>query len=113
MIEIYHNPRCSKSRAGLQYLKDKNIEHKIIDYLTDGISDKKIIELSEKINIQVADLVRKHEDLFKKELKNKQLTNEQWAKTIAQNPRLLHRPIVVNNQKAVLAQPPEKIQEIL
>lgn len=113
MLEIYHNPRCSKSRAGLKYLDDNNIEYKIVNYTKTGLSEKEIKELAKKINIPVFELLRTHEDLFKKELKDKNFSEDEWAKIIAENPRLLHRPIVVNKDKAVWAQPPEKIEDIL
>lgn len=113
MLEIYHNPHCSKSRAGLKFLDDNSIDYQIINYIKQGISEQEIKELARKINVPVFELVRTHEELFKKELKGKKLNENEWAKIIAENPCLLHRPIVVNKEKAIWAQPPEKIKEIL
>jgi len=113
MIEIFHNPRCSKSRAGLQYLSDNNIEYIIVDYLKEGISAWEIKELANKIGCAAIDIVRTHEDFYKKELKGKNISEDDWYKIIAENPKLLHRPIMVNGTKAVFAQPADKVKEII
>jgi arsenate reductase (glutaredoxin) len=110
---IYHNPRCSKSRAGLKYLEENNIEHKVRLYLTDLLSEEELTELIKKTGLKPEDLVRKHEDLYKKEYKGSELSNEQWIKVIVENPRLLHRPLIEKGDKAVFAQPPEKVLSIL
>lgn len=113
MIKIYHNPRCSKSRAGLQYLTDNNIEFSIVDYLKEGITKEKIQEFVVKTGLPVINLVRQHEDYYKQEMKGKDLSDDAIIDAIVANPRLLHRPIMVKGDKAVFAQPPEKVQEIL
>lgn len=113
MVQIFHNPRCSKSRAGLQYLNDNNIEYAIVDYLKEGISPEQVKELAHKIACKAIDLVRTHEDYFKKELKGKEFSEEEWFKLISANPKLLHRPIMVNGSKAVFAQPASKVMDII
>lgn len=113
MLEIYHNPRCSKSRIGLKFLEENSIDYQVINYIKEGISEQKIKELARKINVPIVELLRTHEELFQKEFKDKTFSEDEWAKIIAENPRLLHRPIVVNKEKAVWAQPPEKIKDIL
>ncbi len=113
MLKIYHNPRCSKSRAGLSYLTENNIEFEIIDYLKVGISADIVKEFTSKMKVPAIDLVRKQEDYYKKELKGKDFTDDQLFSIIAENPKLLQRPIIVIDEKAVFAQPPEKVKEIL
>jgi len=113
MLKIYHNPRCSKSRAGLQFITDKAIKCEVVDYLNENLSSEDIKELISKTGLKPFDLVRTHEDYYKNNLKDKQFTDDEWCKIIAENPKLLHRPIVVNGEKAVFAQPPEKISSIL
>ena len=113
MITIYHNPRCAKSRAGLKYLVDNNIEHQIIQYLKKDLSADDIKILAVKTGLKPKELVRTQEDYFKKNLKGKEFSDKEWFEIIAENPKLLQRPIVVNGDKAVLAQPPEKIKNII
>lgn len=113
MLTIYHNPRCAKSRAGLQYLIENNIPHQIIAYLKVPLTANDIQNLASKTGLNPKDLVRTQEQLFKTELKGKTLSNEQWCELIAKNPSLLIRPIVLSNLKGVWAQPPEKIKELI
>ena len=67
-MKIYHNPRCSKSRAGLKHLQDKGLEVEIIDYLKNPISENELTELFNKLGKSPEEMIRKHEDLYKKRI---------------------------------------------
>jgi arsenate reductase (glutaredoxin) len=112
-MKIYHNPRCKKSRGGLQYLQDKGIDAEIVDYIKNPISVDELTEILKKLGKSPEEMIRKQEDLFKKEYKSKSLSDNEWIKVIAENPKLLQRPIVVKGDKAVWAQPPEEIDKLL
>jgi arsenate reductase (glutaredoxin) len=112
MLTIYHNPRCKKSCEGLKYLSEKDIQHKVVKYLETGLSTEILKEILLKINKKPLELIRNQEDYFKKELKKKKFTDEEWIKIIIENPKLLQRPIVVGKYKAVIAQPANKIDEL-
>jgi len=113
MIRIYHNPRCRKSRAGLEYLQDKTGDFETIDYIRNGISREEIREILAKMNTPPSNLVRTQEDYYKKKLKGKDIPDEDWIDILAENPRLIQRPIIVTEHKAVLGQPPENIDNLL
>lgn len=113
MLKIYHNPRCRKSRAGLEYLMNKADDFEVVDYLKTGLTTEILEEILLKSNLQPRDLVRTQEELYRKELKNKNFTREEWIQILVENPKLLQRPIVISKHKAVLAQPPENIDRIL
>ena len=113
MIRIYHNPRCQKSRAGLEYLQDKTGDFETIDYIRNGISREEIREILAKMNTPPSNLVRTQEDYYKKKLKGKDIPDEDWIDILAENPRLIQRPIIVTEHKAVLGQPPENIDNLL
>ena len=112
MMTIYHNPRCAKSRAGLKYLEEKNIEHEVRLYLKDHLSVDEFSTLLKQTGMKAEELVRKQEDYYKNELKGKDFSPGEWLQILKENPKLLQRPIVQNGEKAVLAQPPEKIEEL-
>ncbi|HPF52459.1 MAG TPA: arsenate reductase (glutaredoxin) [Draconibacterium sp.] len=112
-MKIYHNPRCAKSRAGLQYLEKKTSNFEIVKYLEEGISAKELEDLITKTGNPVFDFVRTQEQDYKDEFKGKILSDQEWIKVLAENPKLLQRPIVVNGDKAVLGNPPEEIDRIL
>ena len=110
---IYHNPRCAKSRAGLQYLEEKGYEIEVRKYLSDGLSEEQLKEIIEKTGKDAFHFVRTNEPEYISKYKGKKLTNEQWIKVLTENPKLLQRPIVINGNKAVLANPPENIEDIM
>ena len=112
MITIYHNPRCRKSRAGLQYLQEKTGDIHIREYLNDPLSEKELSRIVEKMKIHPKELVRTQEDIYRKEFKGKEYSEQEWIDIIIKHPRLLHRPIVETNDRAILAQPPENINQI-
>ena len=113
MLKIYHNPRCRKSRAGLAYLSGKTPDFEIVDYIKNGISESEIREIALKMNEPLSNLVRTQEDYYKKELKDRDISDDQWAPILSSHPKLIQRPIVVTENKAVLAQPPEKMDILL
>jgi arsenate reductase (glutaredoxin) len=113
MITIYHNPRCKKSRAGLQYLQEKGIEPKIVNYIKEGISAETLKDLLMKLNKQPVEMIRTQEADYKSKLKGKNFTGDEWIKIMADNPKLIKRPIVVRENKAVWGDPPEEIQALL
>lgn len=112
MIKIYHNSRCRKSRAGLQYLEDKGVEFEIVEYLKNGISEEELKDVLIKMNVRPAEIIRTQEDIYKKQFKNKNFTDEEWIKILLENPKLIKRPLVVKGYKAVWADPPEDMEKL-
>lgn len=112
-MKIYHNPRCSKSRNGLKYLEDKGCNFEVVKYLDEGIDEKELAGIIAKTGRPVFDFVRTQEQVYKDEFKGKDLSDKEWIKVLAENPKLLQRPIVINGDKAVLGNPPEDIDKIL
>ena len=113
MYKIYHNSRCKKSRAGLQYLKDAGVEHSIVDYINNPVSLDTLKKLFIKLNISPKDMIRKQETIYKSDFKNKEFTDEEWIKIFAQHPKLLKRPIIEDKYKAVLGDPIENLDDFL
>ena len=103
MIQIYHNPRCAKSRAGLSYLKTKVQDIEVIDYIKTGLTTDMLHQLLQRLNMKPFELIRIQEVYFKQKLKGKFFSDEEWIQIIVENPKLLKRPIIVHNYKAVLA----------
>lgn len=112
-MKIYHNPRCSKSRQGLQILEESKIEFETIKYLETPVSEKEVTEIVSLLGIEPIDLVRKNEAIWKENFKGKELTSSELISILAENPKLIERPIVINNGKAVIGRPPELIKTIL
>jgi arsenate reductase len=113
MITIYHNPRCSKSREGLQLLEVQDKPYTIIKYLSERLNKEELALIIEKLAIDPIELVRKKEAIWISDYKGKQLTDDEIIDAMVANSNLIERPIVVNGNKAVIARPAENIKNIL
>ncbi|MFK5958777.1 MAG: arsenate reductase (glutaredoxin) [Lutibacter sp.] len=112
-MKIYHNPRCSKSRQGLEILKESNNPFEVIKYLETPITKNELTDIIKLLGISPINLVRKNEAIWKENYKGKTLTDAEIINAMAENPKLIERPIVINNGKAVIGRPPEIIKTIL
>ena len=112
---IYHNKKCSKSRAALELLQSKGLEPTIIEYLKNPPTVDELEEIIIKLNIHPKQLIRFKEDKAKALgiSTGDQLTNEQWITILAKNPNLIERPIVVTATGAVIGRPPENVLKVL
>ena len=113
MITIYHNPRCKKSREGLEVLKNSGKEFEIRQYLKDPLSEEELEKLLKKLEIMPIDLVRTNEKIWKEEYRGEDLSDDQIIKAMVQNPKLIERPIVETEKKAVVGRPASNIEEII
>jgi arsenate reductase len=113
MIKIYHNPRCSKSRQGLELLQNSGKEFEIVKYLENTPTKDELISIIEKLQIKPVELVRKNEAIWKENYKGKELSDSEIVEAMIQNPKLIERPIVINNSKAAIGRPLENIQNII
>lgn len=114
MTTIYHNPRCSKSRASLEMLEAKGINPTVIKYLDTPPDKTELADILDKLGLQAEQIVRKGEALFTElGLNDKTLSNEEWIEVLTQNPQLIERPIVVNGNKAAIGRPIERVIDIL
>jgi len=113
-MNIYHNPRCKKSRAGLEYLQGKGVEPKVVKYMKDApLTEEKLKELLMKLNEKPQNIIRTQEKLYKDNFKGKNFTEDEWVKILVENPRLIQRPIVEGKYKAVIGNPPQNIDGLL
>jgi polyphosphate kinase len=112
-MKIYHNPRCSKSREGLKFLEEKGFDIEIIDYMKNGISAKEIKEFLSKSGMEVTEIIRTNEDLYKEKFKGKEFTKEEWIAILVENPKLIQRPLVIKGTHAVIARPAEEILKLI
>ena len=114
MAVIYHNPRCSKSRQTLEILREHNVETNVILYMETRIEQATLLSLLKMLGITPRQLIRRNEADFKRlHLDNGNKTDEDLVNAMIEHPKLIERPIVVHNNKAVIGRPPENIHEIL
>ena len=113
-VTIFHNPRCKKSREGLEHLQDAGVEPTIRKYLDEPLTADELRGLLAKIGAGPRDVIRKQEKVFRElGLKDPAKTDDELIEAMVANPKLIGRPIVVRGDKAVLALPHDKIDELL
>ena len=113
MIQIYHNPRCGKSRNCLAFIEQTNQEYEIIPYLTETPSFDELKALLKKLNLQPIELVRIKEKIWIENYKGKELTNDQIIQAMTDNPILIERPIVIKDGKAIIGRDLDKVASFL
>ncbi len=115
-LTIYHNPRCSKSRATLELIQSKGIEPTIVEYLSTPPDAATLLRISGLLGMSLDELLRRGEEEFKTAGDSVPLDDpEKLAEWIHQHPKALQRPIVVDDDKsrAVVGRPPENVLDLL
>ncbi|WP_353232843.1 arsenate reductase (glutaredoxin) [Pseudomonas helleri] len=113
-LTLYHNPRCSKSRAALEILEARGLAPTVVRYLDTPLEATQLRSLLGKLGLSARQLLRSGEDEYKAlNLADASLSDEQLIATMAAHPKLIERPILVAGDKAVIGRPPEKVLEIL
>ena len=111
---IYHNPRCSKSRQTLEILSEQNVDTKIVLYLETPPSVKEVTSILQKLVLSSRDIIRKCEEEYKLlNIKDQSLTENELITFMSENPKLIERPIVVKDDKAIIGRPPENVLSLL
>ena len=109
---VYHNPQCSKSRCALDFLTENKHPFEVVEYLKNPLTVKELSDLLELLGIKPEDLIRKNEQVYKEQFKGKKLSDNEWIEAMINFPKLIERPIVVKDGKAVIARPTERINEL-
>lgn len=113
-IVIYHNPACSKSRGALEILREHGVDFEVVEYLKNPLDEKAIRRVLDLIDDAPAELVRKDQNFKALGLDATDFTEAgQVARLLAENPKLMQRPVVVKGERAVIARPSEKVAQLL
>ena len=113
-VTIYHNPRCSKSKATLELITSMGITPIVKLYLEEKISYDELSNVLKKLKIKPRELLRKTESLYKKyDLDNNISDDSEIIKLMIKNPILIERPIVIMDKRAIIGRPPENVLQII
>jgi arsenate reductase len=114
MLTIWHNPRCSKSRATLALLEERGLSPRVVDYLNDPPSAAALKKVLAALGKRPRELIRKGEAAYRAlGLDDPALSDAALVKAMVENPVLIERPVVVNGDRAALGRPPEAVLAIL
>ena len=112
-VTIWHNPRCSKSRNAAALLEEKGIDAEVVKYLETPPTKEELQEMLKMLGISARELMRTKEDIYK-ELGLKEVEDEEkLIEAMVANPKLIERPIVIKEGKAVIGRPIENVVELL
>ncbi|MFY9976316.1 MAG: arsenate reductase (glutaredoxin) [Chromatiaceae bacterium] len=113
-VTIYHNPRCSKSRAALKLIEERGIEPEVVRYLDAPPDASTLDALLTLLGLEPRELMRRKEPEYQAlGLGDPSLSREALIAAMVSHPRLIERPIVVRDGKAILGRPPERVLDLL
>lgn len=113
-LEIWHNPRCSKSRQTLELLRSQGHEPIVIEYLNTPPTVARLKEILKMLDLQPRQLMRRNEAVYKEQgIDDEALDVDQLVAAMVAHPKLIERPIVINGARAALGRPPEQVLSIL
>ncbi|MFV5701069.1 arsenate reductase (glutaredoxin) [Flavobacterium sp. XS2P12] len=113
MIQIYHNPRCGKSRNCLAFIKESEKEFEVINYLDNVPTFDELKSLIQKLNFEPLALVRQKEKIWIENFKNKPMTNDEIIQAMVMYPILIERPIVIKGNKAIIGRDLDNVTDFL
>lgn len=113
-VTLYHNPRCSKSRATLALLEERDIDFNVVEYLQQPLGVDALKVLATKLDVGIRDFVRSGESVYQElNLADPSIGDDELLAAMAAHPVLMQRPIVVNSNQARIGRPPEAVLEIV
>lgn len=113
-MRLYHNPRCSKSRAALDLLQARGVEVDVIEYLQNPPSPAELRGLLASLGLSPRELLRTGEAEYTAlGLDAPDVDDGAIIDAMAAHPRLIERPVFVCGQRAVVGRPPERVLELL
>lgn len=110
---LFHNPKCSKSRATLEVLRGRGVEPKIVEYLKTPPTAAELKAIVAKFGIRPDQLVRRGEEIYKARYAGKAFTDAQWIEAMVADPILIERPIFISGARAAIGRPPENVYSVL
>jgi arsenate reductase len=114
-LKIYEVPTCSTCQRLSQLMADRGVEYEAVDYHRVGLTEDEIRDLLAKADAGPRDFLRTREPLVAELglLEGAGVGDDELIRLMAENPRLMQRPVVVRGDRALLARPVERAFELL
>jgi arsenate reductase len=110
---IYHNPKCSKSRATKDILTKKKLDITVVEYLKTPPDANDIQEILKELGLSARELMRTGEAEYKEQNLAEQMDENRLIEAMVKTPKLIERPIVRTKKGTVIGRPPENVLNIL
>lgn len=112
-ITLYHNPRCSKSRATLELLEQRGVTPRIVEYLEHPPGGDELRSLLRALGMRAGELARRKEQAWTDAGLDDDADDEAVIRAMLEHPILIERPIAVRGERAVIGRPPENVLALL
>ena len=110
---LYHNPRCSKSRAALALLQERGVEVEVVLYLKAPLDRKALLGLGQQLGLPPREWIRDKEAAYREAGLSERSSDEELFEAMALHPILMERPILVRGRRAIVGRPPERVLDLL
>ena len=112
-ITVYEKPTCTTCRKVSKLLQENGVDFEKVNYYIEPFSKSQLKMLLKKMNMKAEELLRRNEVAYKElEMANKKFTENELIDLMIQNPDLVQRPIIEMGDKAILARPAEKANDL-
>jgi len=112
-ITIWHNPKCSKSRAAIEILEAHECETHIVKYLETTPTKDEITTALTMLGMNPQELMRTGEDIYKELNLKEEYDYDVLVDAMVENPKLIERPVIFKGNQAIIGRPTEKIAKFL
>lgn len=113
-ITIYHKPTCTTCRQAVQMLKESGTPFTAVNYYEQAFTKEQLKKILKKAGLSPKDALRTKEDIYRElGLAKKELSDDALLDLMVKHPDLIQRPLVVKDEKAVLARPAETVKILL
>jgi len=113
-ITVYEKPTCTTCRKVAKALTENGVDFEKVNYYIEPFTKTQLKTLLGKMKMLPSELLRKNDKAYKElDFKNKKYTEAQILTMLIKNPDLVQRPIIEKGKKAILARPPDRINELL
>ena len=113
IVTIWHNPRCSKSREAMGILEESGCESEVVKYLDSKPNVKEIKSVLEMLGLSARELMRTKEDIYKELNLKDELNEEKLIEAMSSHQKLIERPVIIKNRKAIIGRPTSIIAEFI
>ncbi len=113
MYTILHNSRCGKSREAIKFLDEAGIDYQVREYLKDELTYDELVDVITKLGVKPIEIVRTTEAIWKDEFKGKDFTDAELIQLMVDYPKLIQRPILLDDKNGVVGRPLELIENFV
>jgi arsenate reductase (glutaredoxin) len=112
-LTVYEKRTCTTCRNLATLLEERGVDFERVDFHVEPLSADEIRELVGKTGRPARELFRAREPVYAElKLGEREPDDDEAIALMAQHPELMQRPVVVRGDRAVLARPVERVEEL-